>query len=137
MNKLYLRLQSASVVTLPSGNKVILTARKFLGLDGSEGYFSPSQLLTYAQSLREIEVDQIEQVFTCMKNGLRMAGAIVTRPDKAGRPYSYLSFIKLNATVGLKLILEHGMKQFVLDYQDNKFAVGFSFEELIEEALNA
>jgi hypothetical protein len=136
MNKLFLKLQGASVVTTSSGNKVILTARQFLGLDGGEAYFTPDQLLTYAKSLRDIEVEQGEQVFSCMQAGLRMVGAIITRQDKVGRPYSYLNFIKLNATVGLKLILEHGMKKFILDYQDNKFAVGFSLEELIEEATN-
>ncbi|RYY49280.1 MAG: hypothetical protein EOO06_07575 [Chitinophagaceae bacterium] len=137
MNNIYQRLQSAKTTSLPNGAKAILTPKQFLGIEGSNSYFSVEEFLIYAQSLREVEVEQLDQCIDCMRSGLRMVGAIITRMDKGNRPYSQVKFIKLNANVELKVILEGGMKQFIIDYQDGKFLPGFSLEELVEEATNA
>ena len=136
MNKFFKRLHSATATTTASSNIKILSVKECLGLEGEQSYFEPNDLVTYAQSLREVEIEQLEQGFDCMQKGLRNIGSIVTRTDKGGRSYAYINFVKLNATVGIKFILESGMKKFILDYQDGKFRPGFSLEELVEEAIN-
>ena|ERR1700744_5584728 len=136
MNKIFLKLNGTSIVPKASGNTVFITAKHFLGKEGNTSYCSPEKLVEYAKSLREPEIEQLDQAVACMNAGLRTIGTVTTRTDKGGRLYSYLNFVKINATVGLKVILEAGMKQLIADYQDGKIVIGFTLEELVEEAMN-
>jgi hypothetical protein len=136
MNKIFLKLNGTTSVPKVSGSTRLVTAKGFLGKDGSTGYFKPDELLDYARSLREPEIEQADQTFQCVNAGLRTTGSFVTRVDKGGRQYTYLTFNKINASVGLKVILEGGMKQFINDYQDGKISIDFTLEQLVEEAMN-
>jgi len=136
MNKVFVRLHGEGVKST-NGSNLKLTAKLFLGKEGDNPYAAPTGFLKFACSLRETEVEQTEQCLQCMKDGLRTIGSIVTRVDKGGRRYTFLNFLKLNATVGFKYILEGGMDQFLKDYMDGKFQVAFTLEELVEEAMNA
>jgi hypothetical protein len=136
MNKIFLKLNGTSIVPTGSGSTVVITAKHFLGKEGGKTYCSPAKLVDYAKSLREPEIEQLDQAIVCMNAGLRTIGTVTTRRDKGGRMYSYLNFVKINATVGLKIILEAGMKDLIADYQDGKIVIGFTLEELVEEAMN-
>jgi len=137
MNKVFLKLNGSSTAPRSSGSTVVITAKQFLGKEGDKPYCSPEKLVDYAKSLREPEVEQLDQTVVCMNAGLRTIGTVTTRRDKGGRMYSYLNFVKINATVGLKVILEAGMKELIADYQDGKIIIGFTLEELVEEAMNS
>ncbi len=137
MNKVFLKLNGTDEVPRGGGNTIVITAKQFLGIEGNKKYCDPEKLVQYAKSLRESEVDQLDQTIVCMQAGIRTIGTTITRVDKGGRNYAYLNFAKINATVGLKVILEAGMKELIGDYQDGKIAVGFTREELVEEAMNS
>lgn len=136
MNKVFLKLNGTSLVPKSAGSTIVITAKQFLGKEGDKQYCNPDKLVDYAKSLREPEVDQLDETIACMQAGLRTIGTTSRRVDKGGRSYAYLNFVKINATVGLKVILEAGMQQLISDYQDGKIAIGFTLEELIEEAMN-
>jgi hypothetical protein len=136
MKHIFNRLHGTTNQT-SDGNKPVLSAKQFLGKDEGLNYFKPETFVKYAKSLRPQEIEQLGQVFTGMKDGLRIVGSQLTRTDKGGRPYTYLNANRVNATIGAKFILEDGMGDFLKDYMDGKFIVGFTLEELVEEALNS
>jgi hypothetical protein len=136
MNKVFLKLNGRVESPRAGGNTAVITAKMFLGKEGNTKYCDSEQLVKYASSLREPEVDQLDQTIDCMKAGIRTIGTTSRRVDKGGRSYAYLNFAKINATVGLKVILEAGMQQLIADYQDGKIVIGFTLEELVEEAMN-
>lgn len=113
----------------------ILTAKQFLGKAEGTKYFEPEGLMKYVRSLRPKEVYHTKEVFSSMQSGYRVVGSLAGQPDKGKRWYVFVNFHRGNATTGAKLILEGGMTQFLQDYADFKFVVGFTLEELIEEAL--
>jgi hypothetical protein len=121
MNKVFLRLHGANAKSTKGGSNENLTAKQFLGKEGNRCYSTPDAFVKFAERLREPEVEQLDGAFECMQNGDRTIGAIVTRVDKGGRPYTFVNFLKSNATV---------------DYMDGQFKVGFTLDELVEEAMN-
>ena len=134
MNRIFLKLKS---VNPKSGSTLELTVKQWLNRDPEvKGYSTAEAFIPYAESLRESEVEQLDQCFTNFKNGLRIVGNLVTRLDKANRPYQHPGFLQGNATIGCKVILEAGMKEFLQDYIAGKVSIKFTLEELIEEALN-
>ena len=137
MNKIFLKLNGAQGAPKAAGNTPVISAKQFFGIEGGKQYCQPGMFISYAKSLRENEIEQLEQFIDCMNDGLRTIGTVTTRRDKGGRQYSYLNFVKINATVGIKVILEAGMKQLISDYQDGKIAIDFTLEQLVEEALNS
>lgn len=136
MNNVFKRLHGANAKSTKSGSSTVLTAKQFLGKEGDKSYSNPDAFVKFAENLREPEVEQLDGAFECMQNGDRTIGSIVTRFDKADRPYTFVNFLKSNATIGFKYILDGNMKQFLKDYMDGQFKVGFTLEELVEEAMN-
>ncbi|SFS98538.1 hypothetical protein SAMN04487890_107282 [Mucilaginibacter polytrichastri] len=131
-----MRLHGANAKSTKGGSSIVLTAKQFLGKEGDKPYSNPDEFVKFAERLREPEIEQLDGVFECMQNGDRTIGSIVTRLDKADRPYTFVNFLKSNATVGFKYILEGNMKQFLKDYMDGQFKVGFTLDQLVEEAMN-
>src|SRR5690606_34771626 len=104
-----------------SGKKEVVstavTATQFLNLEeGKTGYSNPLEYSIYLDSLRESELDDLEEFFEKINEGHRMANSTVRRVDKSGRPYIYCSFILPNANPGYKIITEAGMLELIKDY---------------------
>lgn len=135
MSRLFSRLHEGEQ---PKGPSRIMTASQFLGKDPNvKGVSTPEAFLAYGRSLREAEIDQLEQFFGFVKDGVRVIGSIVTRRDKGNRSYQHPNFLMGNATIGTKLILECGMREFLLDYIAGNVSISFTLEELIAEAMNS
>lgn len=133
MNKLFMSLHDDDEPK--SGYKQVLTASQFLGKDRNvKGVTTPEAFLTYGKSLREEEIDQLNQFFGFVKGQVRVIGSLVTRRDKGNRPYQYAGFLMGNATIGTKIITEAGMGEFLQDYIAGKVTINFTLEELIAEA---
>ncbi len=113
-----------------------LSVRECLGFEGKRQYFAPIELITYLRSLREIEIDQLEEGLKYMNEGIRLTGTISKRKDKGNRYYGYLNFVKAKATVGIKIIMEAGMERFIAEYIAGNFIPDFTLEELADAALN-
>ena len=133
--KIYDKLHETEILNALNGGKPTLTPKQFLGKEEGTRYFTSEAFIAFAKSLRPQEVDQLDQVFSSMKEGLRVVGSLVKRKDKGGRDYTYLNTNRVNATIGAKFILEQGMTSFLEDYMNGKFIVGFTLEELIDEAM--
>lgn len=119
------------------GAQAKLTAKQFLSKDPKvKGYTTPDAFLTYGKSLRPSEVEQLEQGFSFIKDKVKIIGSLTTRPDRSHRSYAHPTFLHGNAQQGCKIILEAGMKEFLQDYIKGNVAIGFTLEELIEEAMN-
>ena len=137
MNDSFKRIHSASLEEALNGNRPKLSAQQFLGKNSGTNYFTTDAFLSYAQSLREQEVEQLERVFEAMQGGLRVVGSIVPRTDKGKRQYIFVTFVRPNAGVGYKFILEGGMSKLLQDYMDGKFVLGFTLSELVDEAMSS
>lgn len=136
MKEIYAKLHAVEIEKVMNGGRPTLTAKQFLGKEGSHVYYDATSFLTYAKSLRPNELTDLSQVMTFMNEGLRFTGSLAPRQDKGGRRYVWCSANRTNSTTGAKLILEKGTTKFLEDYVNGKFVVGFTLEELIEEAMN-
>ncbi|WP_423149205.1 hypothetical protein [Rubrolithibacter danxiaensis] len=132
--KLFNKLHGGSEGSGHDGS--LITAKVFLGKEDGTNYFTAKGFVEYAKSLREHEVEQLEQFFEFVKNGHRIVGTLITRKDKAGRPYQHPPFHMAKSSQGVKVITEGGMAVFIKDYQEGRITINFTLEELIEEALN-
>jgi len=117
-----------------SSNTVKLTPKLFFGTSDQPGYFTREQFLQYGGSLREKETKDLSLAIGYMKQGLIMGGNPLERPDRGGRIYIHPDFYKSKARVGVKLILEHGMSEFISDYQEGYIHIQFTLDELVAEA---
>ncbi|MGN6177839.1 MAG: hypothetical protein ACTHNW_01585 [Mucilaginibacter sp.] len=119
-----------------NGGRPTLTARQFLGKEEGISYFKPPELIAFAKTLRPNEISALETIFEGMADGCRVGGTIASKKDKGGRRYAFVTMDRANANSGGKYILEGGMVQLLKDYMNAKFVIGFTLEELVEEALN-
>ena len=113
-----------------------LSVQECLGLEGTRHYFPPAVLIPYLRSLREIEFDQLDEALGYMRVGMNVVGTITKRRDKGKRAYSYLPFLQVKGSAGVKVIMESGMEKFIFDYMGGKFIPDFTLEELADAALN-
>ena len=120
----------------PSRAGKLVTTKMFLGKEGYNPYMAPEEVVSYAKSLRPHELEQMEEYFHCLKRGLRQTGPVITRIDKGNRPYQHPLFHDTSSTPTMKVIIEGGMKAFVADCRSGAIHINFTFDELIEEALN-
>ncbi len=131
--KIYNKLHQETGGKGPQG----LTARQFLNKEPNvKGYSHPTLFLEHLKSLRPPELEQQEQLFDFCKNGVRIIGSAITRLDRSNRSYQHPTFLTGNTQTGCKVILEAGMKEFLLDYRAGKVTINFTLEELVEEAMN-
>jgi hypothetical protein len=118
-----------------SSDTVELTVKMFFGEDGHAGYqFTHKSFLVFGESLRVKEAKDLKILFQSTKDGLLMTGSLSIHTDRAGRPYVHPEFILPKARVGVKIILEEGMDEFISDYQNGYIRNNFTLDELIEEA---
>ncbi len=113
-----------------------VTAKSFLGKEEGPNYSTSDNFLKYAKSLREHEVEQLDQFFGFVKDEVQIIGSLITRQDKGNRKYQHPEFNLMNSKQGVKIIMEAGMANFIKDYQKGKIYIDFTLEELVEEALN-
>lgn len=131
---LYSKLHGGSKVS--GRGRTQVTAKSFLGKEEGPNYSNCEKFLTYGKSLREHEVEQLDQFFGFVKEGVQIIGSLITRQDKSNRMYHHPEFNLMNSKQGVKIILEAGMAEFIKDYQKGKIYIDFTLEELIEEAMN-
>lgn len=134
MNKLFLKLNGEGSKEVASH---VITVSQWLNKDPKvKGYSDPETVILYAKSLRAQEIEQLEQFFNYVRNGVRIIGSLVTRKDRSNRSYQHPTFLNGRSSTGTKVILEAGMKDFLNDYMEGKVSINFTLEELVEEALN-
>ncbi|GAB3915368.1 hypothetical protein [Mucilaginibacter boryungensis] len=134
---IYNKLHGETIAALLNDGRPKLTAKQFLGKDGTNAYYNNETLLSFVKTLRPQEISEMQEILKGMSEGLRIVGTIASRTDKGGRRYAYLNLQHVNANTGGKFILEDGTTRFLNDYMNGKFVVGFTLEELVEEAMNA
>lgn len=131
---LFNKLHGGSKV--PGRGRQQVTAKSFLGKEEGPNYSTSENFLKYGKSLREHEVEQLEQFFGFVKDDIQIIGSLFTREDKGHRKYQHPEFNLLNSKQGVKIISEAGMANFIKDYQMGKIYIEFTLAELIEEAMN-
>lgn len=116
--------------------RTLVTVKSFLGKEEGPSYSNSEKFLNYGKSLREHEIEQLEQFFGFVKEEVQIIGSLITRQDKGNRKYQHPEFNLMNSKQGVKIIVEAGMADFIKDYQKGKIYIDFTLEELIEEAMN-
>lgn len=114
-----------------------LTAKRFLGKDGSTAYIETKTLLNFIDTARDEDIEELDSFFDLTKEGLKMAINRRVLVDKGGNPYKYENFIRPRGPEGVKVPLIGDIKQFIIDYQAGKFSIDFTLEDLVAEAEQA
>ena len=120
--------------TRDGSTATLLTARMFFGRDGETPYETSSNFLAFGESLRPKEASDWQKLLQCMSEGMRMDGNPATGVDVGKRPYVFHRAYKAKAVLGFKMINGGGMPKLVEDYQSGLVSIGFTLNELIEEA---
>ncbi|WP_461450124.1 hypothetical protein [Mucilaginibacter sp.] len=117
-----------------SSTATLLTAQMFFGRNGETPYEVPEKFLSFGESLRPKEANDWQKLVLCLKNNMKMDGNPATGVDAGNRPYTFHRVYKSRATLGFKMINGGGMPQLIEDYQEGKILIGFTLDDLIEEA---
>jgi hypothetical protein len=112
----------------------MITAKAFFGRDGETPYDTPIKFLTFGEGLRPKEAIDWQKLLNCMGEGMRMDGNPATGTDAGKRDYVFHRFYKAKAVLGFKMVNGGGMPQLISDYQNGLISIGFTLEDLIEEA---
>lgn len=115
-------------------SSTLLTPRMFFGRDGETPYETPNKFLVFGESLRPKEAQDWGKLIQCMADGMRMDGNPATGVDVGNRPYTFHRAYKAKAVLGFKMVSGGGMPKLVSDYQSGLVTIGFTLEDLIEEA---
>jgi hypothetical protein len=112
----------------------VLTAKQFLGKVGGTAYITPQLLFTFNDNAREEDVDYFANVIDLGRQ-YKMTGCRKSKnPDKGGNHYMWPVFNRNGNVDGGKVLDIGNLFQFVKDLYDRKFIIGFTYDELIEEA---
>lgn len=134
MNKKW-KERRAQLVTV--GVQKLLTAKLFLGKEGGTPYLTPQQLLTFNDNAREEDVDYFANVVELSRQ-FQMTGCRRSKtPDRGGNYYLWPIFNRNGNVDGGKVLNIGNLFQFIQDLYDRKFTVGFTYDELIDEAEQA
>ncbi|WP_345954758.1 hypothetical protein [Mucilaginibacter sp. PAMB04168] len=116
------------------GAQRVLTAKQFLGKEGAIAYLTPQQLFSFNDHAREEDVDHFANVIELGKQ-FRMTGCQKPKaPDKGGNKYVWPVFNRNGNVDGGKVLNIGNLYQFINDLYDRKFTIGFTYDDLIEEA---
>jgi len=118
------------------GGKV-LTAAMVLGKDGSNPYIIPQQLLSFVDHGRAEDVEHLSNVIDMSKQFRITACRTSKTPDKGGSYYKYVVFNRNGNEDGGKVLNIGNLFQLVDDLYNRKIVIGFTLDELIEEAERA
>jgi len=130
--KLFEKLHGSSVAT-----GATMTAKEaFKSENNPNGPFDKDGLITYLKSLRKEDCDHLENLFSCMNEGLRMTNSLMGRYDKAGNLYYWATFARANANEGIKILDHEGVVKLVKLYRDGKVKIDFTIDDLVNEALS-
>jgi hypothetical protein len=133
MNKWQIRRAQSSQ---NGGSQKVLTARMFLGKDGHEAYLFAEQLFDFTDNARVEDIESFAHVLELGKQ-FRMIGCSKPKTDKGGNLYIYPAFSRNGNNDGGKVLNIGKLFQFVNDLYDRKFIIGFTYDDLIEEAEQA
>lgn len=112
----------------------VLTAKEFLGKEGTVAYLTPQQLFTFNDNSREEDVDYFADVIELSKQYKMVDCKKPKTPDKGGNNYVWPIFNRNGNSAGGKVLNIGNLYQFVNDLYDRKFTIGFTYDDLIEEA---
>jgi hypothetical protein len=110
-------------------NRPTLTKSMFIAT-----YVKSATLRDFAENGRLDDVQDTEQYFTNVKAKGKYNYNRKVRNDKGGIPYQYINFLESNGSEGVKVVHLDNMAQFIRDYNQGKFWIDFTFEELVAEA---
>jgi hypothetical protein len=120
----------------PSSSDV-LTATAFLGKDGKSAYIEPKTLLHFIDTARTEDIEEMESFFNLVKEDLKMAINRRINVDRGGNRYKYENFIRPKGPEGVKVQIIGEIERFIKEYQQGKFSINFTLEQLVEEAEKA
>lgn len=116
-----------------SGGPRLLTAKEFLGKEGTTPYVTPEQLFEFNDNSRQEDVDEAGR-FIDLGKQYGIVSCKNPRLDKGGNRYAYPVFNRNGNTDGVKVVEFGNIFQFIQDLYDRKFAIGFTYDDLIVEA---
>jgi len=98
------------------------------------GFASKKETSEYLSNLDTRELEELEQLFAYLKDGKRIDFVPIARNDRNGNPYVWINIQLRKGNLGLKVLLFADLLRFLKEYQDGAFAIGFTLEDLYEEA---
>lgn len=128
MNKWKQRREQSSQ---KSSNNQVLTAKRFI-----EMYLSIELIIKFNDEARESDVEHFAHVLE-LGQRFRMVGCSRIQKDRSGNEYIYPAFSRNGNNDGGKVLNIGNLFLFVNDLYDRKFVIGFTYDELIEEAEKA
>ena len=115
-----------------SAPKII--ACHFFDNDQKTGYSTREEFLEYGATLTPSDEEHLRNGIKYLKEGLKTDGGSDIRRDVTGRQYIYYRFFKPRSTPGAKIILTPSIVRLFSDYQNGLITVGFTLDDLINEA---
>jgi len=119
-----------------AGAQSVLTAKQFLGKEGNTPYLTPQQLLTLNDYGRQADIISFVHVLELSKQ-YQMIACSAPKPDRGGNEYVWPTFNRNGNSDGGKVLNIGNLFQFITDLYDRKFTVGFTYDDLIDEAEQA
>ena len=119
------------------GGKILLTTKMFLGKEGNFQFMTAEQLFQFNDNSREDDILEMAAFFDLVRAGHRIIITRKTRVDKGDNPYKFQNFNRNGNSDGAKVLSIGKIFDFIEGLYDNKFAINFTYDELIEEAEQA
>jgi hypothetical protein len=120
-----------------TGNKMVLTTKMFLGKEGDNPIVTPDVLFEFNDNAREDDVNDMSAFFDLVKAGYKIIVSRKTRIDQGGNLYKYQNFNRNGNSDGAKVVNIGKIFEFIEGLYDNKFAINFTYDDLLEEAEQA
>ncbi len=111
-----------------------LTTGQFFTDTNVNGYISKEEFLFHLSNLDTREAEELEQFFNYVREGKRLDTLPVPRKDRGGNAYVWANFQLRKGSPGVKVLIFGEILNFIKDYQDGLFTVGFTLVDLFEEA---
>jgi len=111
-----------------------LSTSQFYTDSNVNGFASKKETSEYLSNLDTRELEELEQLFAYLKDGKRIDFVPIARNDRNGNPYVWINIQLRKGNLGLKVLLFADLLRFLKEYQDGAFAIGFTLEDLYEEA---
>ena len=113
-----------------------LTAKDFFKEYNADGYFTRSEFVEFASTLKENEANDFVNLISQLKAGSKLNLKFQLRYDKVGKQYAWIEFLFAKANKGFKLLVAGDVLRLIEEYAVGLIKVGFTAEELSEVALN-
>jgi hypothetical protein len=130
-----MRKRNLSLHSAPGAGSSI-TAKQFFINNTPEGIVDATVLLDYVGMLSPNGKQKYAYFWDLLKNGNRINGMLMKRPDKNNLDYAWADIDLVRGNAPFKVILlSDKMLDFLVKYQRAEVSIRFTLQELIDEAL--